>query len=93
MGLCGAALPYYRWSQTVFPTFPVGHAEFAFCLMNEGQYAEAKTQLRKAMVLRGRTTGLRTLLASADSGMAAELSPPNGATHVAKLNGRTPLGK
>src|SRR5262249_8968304 len=35
VGLCGPALPLFRWTFGLDPKFPLGRSAFAWCLLNE----------------------------------------------------------
>ncbi len=56
-GMCAAALPLYRWSREIEPNVN-GRTEYAWCLMNQGQYGESKEMALEAV----RAGGLFSLL-------------------------------
>jgi len=66
-GLCGPALPLYRWTRSLDPSFPLGHGVFAWCLLNEGQYDEARQQALEAIRAGGDLQGMRRIIFLADS--------------------------
>lgn len=67
MGLCEPAIPLYRWSRAVDPHFPMGHTQLSLCLLETGQYDEAKTEALTAIGLGGQLKGLRRVIFLADS--------------------------
>jgi hypothetical protein len=71
-GLCGPAVPLYRWTQGLDPKFPLGHGAFAWCLLNEGSYDEAKTRAFEAIREGGDVKGMRRVIFIADSATAAD---------------------
>lgn len=77
-GLCKAAAPLYKWTYAVDPEFPMGHTEYSWCLLNLGQYAEAKQQALIAVRNGGELPRLRGMIHSADSAMAADTRTGSG---------------
>ena len=71
-GLCGPALPLYRWTRSLDPNFPLGHGVFAWCLLNEGQYEEARHQALEAIGVGGDLRAMRRIIFLADSSRAAD---------------------
>ena len=72
VGLCGPALPLYRWTFNLDPRFPLGHGAFAWCLLNEGQYVEARARALDAIRVGADLTGMRRVIFLADSASAAD---------------------
>ncbi len=72
MGLCHPALPLYRWTHGLDPNFPLGHGAFAFCLLNEGDFAEARARALDAIRVGGDLKSMRAIIWVADSAMAAD---------------------
>ncbi|HVX37939.1 MAG TPA: tetratricopeptide repeat protein [Gemmatimonadaceae bacterium] len=72
LGLCGPAVPLYKWTYAVDPQFPMGHTEFSWCLLSLGRYAEAKQQALIAVHGGGELPRLRGMIYSADSAIAAD---------------------
>jgi tetratricopeptide (TPR) repeat protein len=72
VGLCAPALPLYKWTHDLDPNFPLGHGAYAWCLLNEGQYQEAKVQAFKAIRAGGIISGMRRVIFIADSASAAD---------------------
>ena len=72
VGLCGPALPLYRWTHGLDPKFPLGHGAFAWCLLNEGHYDEAKVRALDAIRAGGDLKGMRRVIFLADSARAAD---------------------
>lgn len=78
VGLCGPAVPLYRWAFGLQPTFPLGHGAFAWCLLNEGQYSEARTRALETIRVGGDLRWMRRIIFLADSSRAADARiPPN----------------
>lgn len=71
-GLCGPALPLYRWTFGLDAQFPLGRRAFAWCLLNEGRYDDARRAALDAMRYDGDKKVLRRLVFVADSAKAAE---------------------
>jgi hypothetical protein len=69
--MCGAAVPLYRWTHALSPDFPLGHTAFAWCLLNEGQYDEAKRAAMDAVRIGGDLKTLHQIMFWADSAKAA----------------------
>jgi protein O-mannosyl-transferase len=49
VGMCGPALPLYRWTFGLDTNFKYGRSAFAWCLLNEDSYDEAREQALKAI--------------------------------------------
>lgn len=43
-GMCGPAVPLYRWTFGLNPQFPLGRAMFARCLLDQGFFDEARAR-------------------------------------------------
>lgn len=71
-GMCSAAVPLYRWSRGLRPDFPMGRSAFAECLLQLGQYAEAKKWALEALRFGGEVRQARRLIFLADSARAAD---------------------
>jgi len=72
VGLCGPALPLYRWTFGLDANFPLGRGHFAWCLLNEGRYDEARTRAFETMGVGGDIAGMRRVIFITDSVRAAE---------------------
>jgi hypothetical protein len=72
VGLCGPAIPLYRWTHGLDAHFPLGHGAFAWCLLNEGFYAEARDRALDAIRVGGDLRGMRRVIFIADSAFAAD---------------------
>jgi hypothetical protein len=70
-GLCGPAVPLYRWTMGLDPKFPLGHGAFAWCLLNEGHYDEARVRALDAIRVGGDVKWMRRIIFLADSASAA----------------------
>ena len=72
-GIIRGAIPMYRWTFEIAPSFREGHgrANLALCLIAEGAYAEAREQALIGMRLGGAPLKrLRRILQMADSALA-----------------------
>jgi hypothetical protein len=72
VGLCGPAIPLYRWTFGLDPSFPLGHSAFAWCLLNEGVYGEARSRALDAIRHGGDVKWMRRVIFIADSASAAD---------------------
>ena len=72
-GLCGPAIPLYRWTRGLEPYFPLGHSAFAWCLLNEGLYDEAKLMALDAMRSGADLKAMRRIMFLADSAKASDV--------------------
>lgn len=66
-GLCGPALPLYRWTHDLDPAFPLGHGALAWCLLNEGFYSEARARALDAIRVGADLKLMRSVIAIADT--------------------------
>jgi protein O-mannosyl-transferase len=66
-GLCSAALPLYRWTNSLDPNFPLGHTAFAMCLLDQGDFDEAKATALDAFHFGGDAKMLRRIVFVVDS--------------------------
>ncbi|MEP6494120.1 MAG: tetratricopeptide repeat protein [bacterium] len=89
-GLCGPAIPLYRWTHGLDPDFPVGHSALAYCLLNEGQYDEAKVMAMDAIRSGGDVKVLHRVMFLADSAKAAG-APRKAATPFSASGGASKL--
>jgi hypothetical protein len=90
LNLCGPALPLYQWTHTLDPNFPLGHAAYAWCLLNEDHYDEAKVQALAAIRRGGSLTLMHRILFIADSAKAAETHRGAGAVARARPSSKVP---
>jgi protein O-mannosyl-transferase len=72
VGLCGPALPLYRWTFGLDANFPLGRGNFAWCLVNEGLYDEARARAFETIRVGGDLQGMRRVIFITDSVRAAE---------------------
>jgi hypothetical protein len=72
VGDCRHAVPFYRWSRGIKPDFPLGRAAYAHCLLEIGQYDEAKKMALEAMSVGGELVQARRLVFLADSAKRAD---------------------
>lgn len=70
-GICGAAVPLYRWAREVDPEFPVGRTQYALCLFDTGAYDSAKYYALEAVRAGGLLRGLHELIHDIDSARVA----------------------
>jgi hypothetical protein len=72
VGLCGPAVPLYRWTFGLDANFPLGRGNFAWCLANEGLYDEARQRAFETIRVGGDLKGMRRVIFITDSVRAAE---------------------
>jgi len=72
IGLCAPALPLYRWTFGLDANFPLGRGNFAWCLVNEGYYDEARSRAFETIRVGGDLRGMRRVIFITDSVRAAE---------------------
>ena len=70
-GMCAAALPFYQWARAVAPESP-GRTEYAWCLLDQGQYAQSKHMAIEAIKDGGSVKLLHEIMAADDSAMKLE---------------------
>jgi protein O-mannosyl-transferase len=88
-GLCKPALGLYEWALRVEPEFNVGHTEYAWCLLNEEKYDEAKARALIALGRHGNVRRLHAIIFTADSAKAADAAAADTARRK-KLAGNVP---
>jgi tetratricopeptide (TPR) repeat protein len=66
-GMCGPALPLYRWTNNIDPKFPLGHTSFAMCLLDQGDFDEAHAAALEGFRFGGDATVLRRIIFVTDS--------------------------
>ncbi|MEO7085555.1 MAG: tetratricopeptide repeat protein [Gemmatimonadaceae bacterium] len=66
-GLCGAALPLYRWTMSLDPKFPLGHTSYAMCLLDQGDFDEARAKALEAFRFGGDAKALLRIMFVVDS--------------------------
>jgi protein O-mannosyl-transferase len=71
MGMCGPALPMYRWSFGLNAEFRRGRDAYAWCLLQEGLFGEARLSALNAMRFPVDRALMRFVVATADSVLAA----------------------
>lgn len=89
--MCGPALPMYAWAYSVAGgEFSIGKGEYAFCLLDQGHFAEARAAALEAMRLGGQgpLKQLRFILQTADSAMAN--GPRKGSLPAGLGGGKVP---
>ena len=83
VGLCGPALPLYRWTFGLRPQFRLGRGAFARCLLMEGQYAEARTWAFDAIRFGANVRDMRRVIFITDSIAAVSKPSPVAQTNAA----------
>jgi tetratricopeptide (TPR) repeat protein len=78
MGVCSRAIPYYRLAQVVYPE--TGNAGYAYCLVKEGRYAEARERLKIAIDYYRGSSAFHQLLVWTASQEAAHRSADSAKT-------------
>jgi len=71
-GLCGPAIPFYRWTWDLDPNFPMGRTQLSECLLEVGEYDAAKLAALGALQAGGPVRITHRLVHVADSAKAAE---------------------
>ena len=79
-GLCAPALPLYRWSRELDPNVS-GRTEYAWCLMDQGEYGASKAMALEAVRAGGKVSLLHDIIAYDDAAMA----------HAKDSTGKTPV--
>ena len=88
---CSAAVPMYRWIMAMDKNFPLGHTGFSICLLETGNYAEAKASAVEALKWGGDTLALRRVITLADSVVSARSTGPrNGQVSLAGRPSKVP---
>lgn len=91
VGLCGPAIPLYRWAHGLDPKFPLGHGALAWCLLNEGQFTEARARALDALRYGGEVRQMRRVIFLADSATAANRKRASTERHAeATSHGKLP---
>src|SRR6202012_1065301 len=70
VGLCSAALPLYDWTHKLDPNFPLGLGAYAWCLLNEDRYDEAKAEALAGMSTGENVKTMRRIVHTAASAKA-----------------------
>jgi protein O-mannosyl-transferase len=84
-GMCAAALPLYQWARALAPSSP-GRTEYAWCLLDQGKYAESKRMAVEAVGAGGSVKLLHQIMAADDTGLAmARRSDSTGKTPVTEI--------
>jgi len=68
-GRCQAAVPYYRALFALVPEADAGHTGFAICLLETGQWREARAEALQAIRSGGRVAIARAIIAAAKAAM------------------------
>lgn len=70
--MCGPALAMYEWAFSINTYFTIGKGEYAFCLLDQGHFADARAEALEAMRYAGQgpLKQLRFILQTADSALA-----------------------
>jgi hypothetical protein len=86
--MCGPAIPLYRWTLGLAPYYPKAHSAFAWCLLHEGNNAEAKQMALDAMRFDGDVKAMRRIVFLADSGTSADARAKSGAAASRSMGAR-----
>jgi len=78
VGMCGPALPLYRWTFGLDTNFKYGRSAFAWCLLNEDFYHEAREQAFKAIAAGADVHSMRQVISITDSMNAMKRPSPVG---------------
>jgi hypothetical protein len=85
VGLCAPALPLYKWTHELDPKFPLGHGAYAWCLLNESQYDDAKLQAYAAIRNGANIPAMRRIIFIADSAKAVDAASARKSRRTALL--------
>jgi hypothetical protein len=89
-GMCGPALPLYEWTHNLDPEFPRGYSAYAFCLLNQDRFDDAKAQALRAISKGADVRSMRRIIFIADSVQAASKDPAGRAVTVARATSNLP---
>lgn len=82
-GMCGPALPLYEWTHKLDPNFPMGHSAYAWCLLNEDRFDDAKAEALVAIGAGANVRSMRRIIFVADSArLAAAEATAHAGTRV-----------
>jgi hypothetical protein len=84
-GMCAPALPLYRWSRDLDPNVS-GRTEYAWCLMNQGEYDASKAMALEAVRAGGKVSLLHAIIAY-DEGAMAHAKDSTGKRTVTEVGG------
>lgn len=92
-GLCAPAIPLYKWSRGLDPNIN-GRTEYAWCLMNQGEFSDSKAMALEAVRAGGRVALLHQIIAYDDAAMAGaqphDSAGKTGVTQVGQLPSKLP---
>jgi hypothetical protein len=71
VGLCEPAIPLYRWTFGLDSLFPLGNSAFAWCLLSEGHYDDARVRAFRAIGAGADIKAMRRVIQIVDSVKAA----------------------
>jgi hypothetical protein len=89
-GRCAPAIPLYRWAQGFEPSSDLGRGPLAWCLLNEGSYAEAKAAALESMRLGFDIKDMRRVIFLSDSVAATEAGRTGLEAAASKASGKLP---
>ena len=70
-GMCKPAIPLYKWTYAIDPEYSFGRGMYAWCLLNEYRFDEAREMAYASMRVGGSVPRMRRIIAVADSVRAA----------------------
>ena len=81
-GSCGSALPLYKWTHDLDPSLRLGHTMYAWCLLQEGQFADGRKMAVDAYRFGGDPKLLNPMIAYADSVLGGAAKKSSDAVSV-----------
>ena len=84
-GMCGAAVPLYKWARQVDPDFPIGRTQYALCLYDQRDYDQARRWALAAVNAGGVLPTLHELIRLIDSSQKAQRIERTGNVSVMSL--------
>jgi hypothetical protein len=72
-GMCGPAMPLYKWTLTLDHDFPSGRTQYAACLLTRHDFAGARKWALEAVHVGGNAPALHRFLVSIDSAKKADV--------------------
>ena len=70
-GMCKPAIPLYKWTYEIDPQYSFGRGMFAWCLLSENRFDDARDMAYASIRVGGSVPSMRRLIAVVDSVKAA----------------------
>ena len=75
-GLCKPAIPLYKWTYEIDPQYSFGRGMYAWCLLSENRFDEARDMAFASIRVGGSVPSMRRIIAVVDSVKAAAAHEP-----------------